>query len=170
MSMDALLWFSEATGPVSIMYPGIDRTYAALSVAEQVAHWMREDEGGWRDHEWRVVLNRFDIVLWRLGIAGTQQCFFAPPRPSFAVGMDAFAPLMRFVADSALEAPSQECKQMCTTWEMELDDPNLWPIKLSCDRDGCCALGMAACVEAYVVAQQTQDWFTAPRHGEDDQP
>ena len=163
MNMDALLWFSEATGPVSVMYAGIDRTYAALAVAEQVAHWMREDEGGWRDHEWRVVLNRFGIASLRLGIARAQQCFFPPPRPSFATSVDAFAPLMGFVADCAMEAPSQECKAMCSHWEMELDDPTRWPISLQCASDGCCALGMAACVEAFVVAEQARDWFASPR-------
>ncbi|MHB1164359.1 MAG: hypothetical protein ACYC90_00385 [Candidatus Nanopelagicales bacterium] len=163
--MDSLLWFSEATGPVSVMYAGIDRTFAALAVAEQVAHWMREDEGGWRDHEWRVVLNRFDIVLWRLGIAGAQQCFFAPPRPSFATSVDAFAPLMRFVADCSLESPSQECKAMCSHWEVDGDDITQWPITLQCIQDGCCALGIAACVESFLVAEQTSDWFVTARLG-----
>jgi hypothetical protein len=78
--MKAREWFSEATGPVATMYPGIDRTFAAAAIAERVAHWMREDEGGWRDHHWRIILNRFEIVLWRLEQAGAQACFFPPPQ------------------------------------------------------------------------------------------
>ncbi len=163
VGMDSLLWFSEATGPVTVMYAGIDRTFAALAVAEQVADWMREDEGGWRDHEWAVVLNRFDIVLWRLEIAGTQQCFFPPPRPSPATLRVGLVPLMRFVADCALEAPSQGCKAMCSHWEADCDDPTQWPSTLQCVEDGRCALGIAACVEAFVVAEQTRDWFGATR-------
>jgi hypothetical protein len=144
------------------MYPGIDRTFAALAIAEQVATWLREDEGDWRDDEWEVLLNRFDIALWRLGQAGAQQCFFLPTRPSTAEAAAAFTQLLQFVADCALEAPVQACKAMCAQIDANFEEPEGWPINYLCRNEGWCALGLAACVECFVTATQGSRWFLGP--------